>query len=463
MVGSLPEKKLVIDSKRNVWLFYPTSSGKIAYVFKKNRAEAKTAQLGIDGYIRDIDLLVDENDTIHVTALNSGQKIFYLRHEADKWMSHVLYSFAGKQAAVSKLKIVKQKASLHLFYLYSERGGSCALFHHHWTGNGWKGYKVFDMPKEAGKICYDADVAGDGSLHVIAAEQKGLYLWEFNNGLWNEKASGKNEEWEGVESITLQGDLVLFRNYRGAYFLSGVQRLGSMQPEEIVTGEHVEQGPVVVNRKNTLYAAWTQGNSLGYRTSYDGGLSWGRVKYYHHALDERLEVYGFSNNYSLLVDAKRMIATRPPELHIPFLHRSSERIKLPVEAYDEAEKGSPKSISEAGPVPGKPSNNTEVRHNGNTIKEGNLKQNDTQADPDSGKDERFSEKSAARIERIEAGLDALEKRLEGEVLEKLQRLGEEIRGLKKILENTNRKLETTEPEAGSIITQDLINRCQKKK
>lgn len=463
MVDSLPEKKLVIDSKRNVWLFYPTSSDTIAYVFKKNRADAKTAQLGIEGCVRDIDLLVDEKDTIHVTALNSEQKIFYLRHEADKWMSHVLYSFAGKQAAVSKLKIVKQKSGLHLFYLYSEGGGNCALFHHHWTGNGWKGYKVLDMPKEAGRICYDADVAGDGSLHVIAAAQKGLYLWEFNNGLWNEKASRKKDEWEDVESITLQGDLVLFKNYRGAYFLSGVQRLGSMQPEEIVTGEHVEQGPVVINRKNTLYAAWAQGNSLVYRTSYDGGLSWGRVKYYHHALDERLEVYGFSNNYSLLVEAKRMIATRPPELHIPFLHRSSERIKLPVEAYYEAEKGSPKSIGAAGPVPGKPSNNTEVRQNGNPIKERDLKQKDTQADPDGGKDKRFSEKSAARMERIEAGLDVLEKRLEGEVLEKIRRLDEEISRLKKVLENASRKSETTEPAGGSIITQDLINRCLKKK
>lgn len=464
MVGGLPEKKLVIDSKRNVWLFYPTSSGRIAYVFKKYRAEANTAQLGIEGSTRDFDLLVDENDIIHVTALDSEQKIVYLRYESDKWMGHVLYSFAGKQTVISKLKIEKQKSDLHLLYLYSEKGGNCALFHHHWTGNEWKGYKVFDMPKAASEICYDAEVTGDGLLHVIAAAQKGLYLWEFYNGLWSEKTSSKQDEWEKVESITLQGDCVLFKNYRGAYFLSTVKRLDRMQPEEIVAGEHVEQGPVVVNRKNTLYAAWTQGNSLGYRTSYDGGLSWGRVKYYHHARDERLEVYGFSNNYSLLVRAKRMIATLPPELHIPFLHRSSERIKLRVEAFDEkTEEDLKKSSESAGPVPGSQLDNTKAWHHGIMHQNGDAKQKDTETDPDSIKDERFAEKSAARIERIEAGLDALEKRLEGEVLEKLQRLGEEIRGLKKILENTNRKLETTEPEAGSIITQDLINRCQKKK
>lgn len=450
------EKKLVIDSKRNLWVFYPTSSYRTAYILRRYKGEAEVAQLDMKGFTREIDIIVDERDNIHIVALSSEQKVVYIRYDTKKWITNTLYSFAGKSIEIYGLKIVKERSNLHLLYVYSERGGGCALFHHHWTGNEWRGYKVFDVPVQTGKICYDADAAQSNRLCVVAALQKSLRLWEFDGSQWRQKNNERKDEWENIEHITFQEDYVLIKNYRGVFFLNEAQSLDRAQAGEIVAAEHVENGPVIISRKNTLYAAWIEGGSLGYRTSYDGGSSWGRVKYYHHAQGEKLEVYGFSNTYSLLVKAKRIIATQPPELHIPFLHRSTERIKLPEDAFVETEKNPYDSSGESGHAPG-------VSQSGGEYPDG-------PGTPADSKDNeppcRIPDETAVQVERIGSALRVLEYKIEEDVLKRLEKMAAELAQLKERIEstagNTAGNNGTPELPGGNIITQNMINRRSKK-
>ena len=55
MVGNVLEKKIVIDSKRNIWLFYPGVSGKTGYIMKNSRGESVTGQLIMDEIVTEYD------------------------------------------------------------------------------------------------------------------------------------------------------------------------------------------------------------------------------------------------------------------------------------------------------------------------------------------------------------------------------------------------------------------------
>lgn len=446
------EKKLLIDSKRNVWVFFSTPSNKTAYIVKGFQGDTQVVQLDELGFVKEMDLIMDRNDNIHAIALDSDQRVVYLKYNFNRWITHTLYSFPGKTIGISNLKIVKEKSNLHLLYVYSEKGGGCALFHHHWSGNRWKGYKVFDVPGGEGEMCYDAEAAVEGGLRVVAAARKSLVLWEFDGSQWAQKGKNERDEWENIGYITLQQGGILYKNYRGVYYQDDIHKMERARPKDIIASEHVEREPVVINRKNTLYVTWIEGDNMGYRASYDRGSSWGRVKYYHNVRGQKLEIYSFADNYSLLVKAKRVIATRLPELHIPFLHRSTESIKLPREAFVKVQKDDTNSG-----VPADISNNLprQQNNNGSDGESEINKHNETIT--------KLQERIATRMDRMEAALQRLEQRLELEVLEGIRKLDSEVSQLKKDIENSGRDKEKPEHPTGSLINQDLINAYLRKR
>lgn len=492
MVRAVDEKKLVIDSKRNVWLFYTMSDGKIGYIVKKNRGQPITGQLEAIGSIEEFDIIVDDRDNIHIVALSSEQKVVYLRHDTKDWLIHNLYGFSGKSINISALKIIKDGAHLHLLYVYSADGGSSALFHHQWTGNEWKGHRVFDMPGRAVSMCFDANVDRKNQLCIAATAGKTFYLWEFDGSRWMQAVRKDGGVWEHTQSITFQEDYILIQNGRGVFFAKKVWEIDKAQPEEIIQGKHVEKGPVIINRKNTLYVAWTEGGSLGYRTSYDGGASWGRVKYYHHVRGETLEVYGFSNTYSLLISAKRVIATSPPELHIPFLHRSVERIRLPEDVFREEDKrlqscsqdslritdtpegsgeyGQSTSVPETGPDYRYRSDEPQSSRDQSSVSStGSEEISDSAGEgkPGSGQYNESSPGSAvgipAEIEKVRSEFTTLEQRIQASVSERLEKLESEVARLKEKLNSTGAKNRIPEPPGGNVISQDMINKYLRKR
>ncbi|MGI6703043.1 MAG: hypothetical protein ACOX42_03285 [Clostridia bacterium] len=501
------EKKLVIDSKRNVWLFYPMVSGKTGYVVKRGRGESAPGQPLTDETVTEYDIMVDERDNIHIVALTAGQRVVYICHDSRGWTKQTLYSFAGKTISIYGLKVMKDAVGLHLFYVYSEKGGGCALFHHQWTGGEWRGYRVFDVPGKEGRICYDCDMGRDNRLCIAAVEGKNLSLWDFDGANWTMSVARDSSAWENALYLECREGSIMIRNGAGVYFIRKARDKADVSPQEIIEGRHVDEGPVLINRRNTLYIAWTEGGSLGYRTSYDGGGSWGRVKYYHHAQGKQLEVYGFASTHSLLIDAKRVIATVPPEIHIPFLHRSVERIRMAEVSPGEPEERNADPHQDNGSF----ETSGEMHYEKSPVEDrdkyfgggqegtgGNAAmtkahetdqsgygamayQNDgySQAekvldgppyDDDKkqgsplreGEGEGYCAVGKDQLERLKVDLNALRQRMEEDIIERLDRLDSEVANLKGKLIGSQRE-GTSPPMTGSIITQDMINRYFRKK
>lgn len=481
MVDAALEKKLVIDSRRNVWVFYCDTSGKVCCSVKRSRGEMAAEQLNLNETVEEYDIMMDERDNIHLVALASGQRIVYVRRVAQEWERYVLYSFAGEPVSLSNLKAVSAAGSLHLFYVLTENRGGSALFHHQWTGNQWKGYRVFDIPAAAGRVCYDVDTSGGKGLRIAAIEGQVLSLWEFDGADWRQSVSKKSGVWEKTENLLIMQNRILAKTGRGVFFVKKADDLDKLQPEEIVEGRHVDEGPVLVDRRNTLYIAWGKGGTLGYRASYDGGASWGRVKYYHHVREDRLEVYGFSNNYSLLVNAKKLIATSPPEIHIPFLHRSVERIRFPQDLFNETPgEGIISGEGYQRNSGGEHIDDTDKPVSGSDGAGGNNRERVPERDPrDDGKvpcdagetNCPFSqvqakaglfEETREEIERVWAEIERMKQGMETDIRERLDRLEAEIAQLKDRQKNAG-KDEAPLPGRGSVITQDMINRYLRKK
>ena len=492
MVDTALEKKIVIDSRRNVWLFYHDASGRIGCTVRRSRGEPAAEQLGLSETVSEYDIIIDERDNIHLAAITSEQRIAYMRHDTKDWAKHILYSFNGKPVFISNLKAISAAGSLHLFYVYSEKGGCSALFHHQWTGNEWKGYRIFDISTVPGKICYDADTGIGKGLRVAAVDRGTLSHWEFDGVKWMQSAKNDSGTWDKTENVLIRQDCILVKTTRGALFVRKAGGLDRLLPEEIIESRHVDQGPVLIERRNALYIAWGKEGSLGYRASYDRGASWGRVKYYHHVHGEKLEVYGFSNNYSLLINARRIIATSPPVIHIPFLHRSMERIEFPQEVFSETlsesrgldeeyrqqsggcpygtgktaafnkeSDGHKPEMSKQGTSArgeqGTPAMREQSGDNAGATGEG-MACRFRQPETDNG----LLEKTEAEIKRIWAEIEKLKQGMDADIRKRLDKLEAEVEELKNRPKNAGRR-GTPFPTDGSVITQDMINRYMKKK
>ncbi|HQD42357.1 MAG TPA: hypothetical protein PLE53_07010, partial [Bacillota bacterium] len=120
MINAALEKKLVIDSRRNVWVFYSDPSGKVCCSVKRSRGETAAEHLNLNETVEEYDIMMDERDNIHLVALTSGQRIVYMRRGEQEWERYVLYSFAGEPVSLSNLKTISAAGSLHLFYVYAE-------------------------------------------------------------------------------------------------------------------------------------------------------------------------------------------------------------------------------------------------------------------------------------------------------------------------------------------------------
>jgi hypothetical protein len=481
MVDAALEKKLVIDSRRNVWVFYSDPSGKICCSVKRSRGETAAEQLNMNETVEEYDIMMDERDNIHLVALTSGQRIVYVRRGEQEWERYVLYSFAGEPVSLSNLKTISAAGGLHLFYVFAENRGGSALFHHQWTGNQWKGYRVFDIPAAAGRVCYDADTSGGEELRIAATEGQALSLWKFDGANWMQSVGNKSSVWEKTENLLMQKGRILAKTGMGVFFVQKADDLDKLQPEEIIESRHVDEGPVLVDRRNALYIAWGKGGSLGYRASYDGGASWGRVKYYHHVREDKLEVYGFSNSYSLLVNAKKLIATSPPEIHIPFLHRSVERIRFPHGLfYETPGEGQIPGGEYRGNIGGEHINGTDKPLSsgdgaggsrpagvGEGVSDRDLRDDGkapcetgdcSQAQAKAG----LSEETKAEIERVRAEIERIKQEIETDIRERLNRLETEIAKLKDRQKDAGQGGAPL-PGRGSVITQDMINRYLGKK
>ncbi len=445
MIEGVYEKKIVIDSKRNAWLFYPLASGRTGYVVSRSRGASEAGHLIMDETVTEYDIIIDDRDDIHVVALTAGQRVVYSRHDFKGWVRYTLYDFAGKPVSISNLKIMKASGGLHLFYVYSEKGGGCALFHHQWTGTEWVGYRVFDMPDRVKDICYDRDIGKNNGLKIAAINNGTLLLWDFDGTQWTLSATKDNSTWEKTMYMEFREGSIMLRNDEGVFFVRDVRRIDVMHPQLIIEAGHIEEGPVLISRRNTLYIAWVEAGSLGYRASYDGGDSWGQVKYYHHTRGRELEIYGFDGTYSLLLNAKKLIATSPPDIHIPFLHRSVERIKLAIPpAADGVENG----------------HGSKARHGYTTAEGGESgigNYDDAYEKDNNGGEAPLTkgygvEELKAEIEAMKQGVKDRFDTLESQITE----LRKEIKGLSK---------PGTQPGilSGSVITQDMINRYMRRR
>ena len=482
MVDAALEKKLVIDSRRNVWVFYRDNFGKVCCSVKRSHGETAAEQLNLNETVEEYDIMLDERDNIHLVVLTSGQGIVYMRRGAQEWERYVLYSFEGEPVSLSNLKAVSAAGNLHLFYMYTENRGGSALFHHQWTGNQWKGYRVFDIPAAAGKVCYDVDTRGSKGLRIAAIVGQVLSLWEFDGAGWMQSVRNKSGVWEKTENLLIMQDRILAKTGRGVFFVKKADDLDKLQPEEIIESRHVDEGPVLVDRRNTLYIAWGKAGSLGYRASYDDGASWGRVKYYHYVREDRLEVYGFCNNYSLLVNAKKLIATSPPEIHIPFLHRSVERIRFPQDLFN--------GTTGEGLIPGSECRQSNGGGNVNGADKpasggdgagrnrplGCDRERAAEWRPgDDGKVPHEAEECSkvqakavlpeeikTEVERVWAEIERMRQGMETDIRERLDRMEAEIAKLKDRQKNAGTGGALL-PGRGSVITQDMINRYHRKK
>ncbi len=448
MLENAYEKKIIMDSKKNTWLFYPTPSGKTGYIVNRTRGERETGHLIMDETVIEYDIIIDERDDIHVVALTAGQKVIYSRYDFKGWVKYTLYNFAGKPVNISNLQVMKSSSGLHLFYMYSEEGGGCALFHHQWTGSEWIGYRVFDEPGKNKYICYDADAEGDNRLRIAAIKGKTLLLWDFDGIGWTLSTTKDNSTWEKTTYMEFRGNSVMLRNDEGVFFVRDVNQIDVAHPRLVIEDRHVEEGPVLVSRRNTIYIAWIEAGSLGYRTSYDEGNNWGQVKYYHHTRGKELEIYGFDSTYSLLLNAKRLIATSAPDIHIPFLHRSVERIKLAMTLPECGKGKSYRPRQHTCPMDGE---------NGVPAQE----YDETHGSEIYGRDNGGKSQPTKNyeIEELKAEIDDIKQGTK----DRLDRLDAQITELRKKLEVLERVNREPKISTGSVITQDMINKYMRRR
>lgn len=332
-----PSNRLIIDSSGNIALFYLDNGGQIKYIIWQRKgytAESRTCPAEM---VQEFYLDIDADDNIHMVAITPSKKVLYLRYYHDKWAKHVLYDFSTTAGtSISNVKIISYKDDLHLFYVISVPNGDMALFHHQWSSNQWKGYRVLDS-RANHQLLYDINVSSR-YLYLTLYDGKDISVWQFSGDSWS-KTGNINTRQRPFNTLILQEDYALLGDSQGVFIIKGLYDSTSSKSITIVEDARIDKGPVIINRRKTLYAAWLSDGEVYYRTSYDGGTSWGRVKKYPYISAEKVEEYHFANNYSPLIKAKKVFATDLANLHIPFVHKPGERIKLLQEEHTGKNKG----------------------------------------------------------------------------------------------------------------------------
>ncbi len=323
------DKSIIMDGDRNFRVFYVDAGKTIRYFTygERNPAGERAVELG-EG-IQEFDADIDNKGDIHLVIISSNKNIFYCRFNGTEWSKHLLYSFSRTDSRVADPKLISIGDQLHFLYLISAPGGGGAIFHHHWSGTEWKGYKVVDLPDTSAGTEYDVSCSfADGGLNLAVYQGDQLSVWRFVPGKWKKISDNFCERVSGDAEVVFLGDCLVAKDEQGICFARDLQRHGEDMFFNIVNSNSITKGPVIVKRNKTLHIAWVVENRLYYRTSYDHGGSWGRVKVYPHIQGKDLELYKFSCSFKAHSGVKRVLGTKMPQLHIPFIHRPAEQIRL---------------------------------------------------------------------------------------------------------------------------------------
>lgn len=328
-------KKIVMDSKNNYWVFHLEPSKKTINVTRSDNNRIYEDEISFEESVKAFDLDIDNKNNIYLVAISADKNIIYCRYDHEEWVKNLLYSFPKSNAVISRLKIISLGNELHLLYILSVPGSSSVLFHHHWSEKEWNGYKVADIPGSSKEIKYDINSSDqfDG-LNLVLYKEGNLCLWKFSAGQWEKKIDNLCEKISCVKTVVLLGDQMVVEDEQGIYFAKNIYVGAKDVFINIVNSDSIAYGPVIVNRKKTLHIAWVVENRLYFRTSYDNGESWGRVRVYNHLLGRELEFYKFTSSYQTFSKVKRVVGTKMPQLHIPFIHRTMEQIRFPEKASE---------------------------------------------------------------------------------------------------------------------------------
>jgi hypothetical protein len=451
-------KSIVVDSRGNLWVYSLGASGQIYYMVKHGRDEVIGNYLDVGGRVKEFFLDIDAGDNIHLIALTYEKEVVYMRYNLIEWSKHVLYRLSGTSNSISNLRLVSWEEELHLLYILSDPAGNSALFHHLWDGKGWKGFRVKDVLQDEQITAYDVS-CGAGNIVYLTLSLKGsLVLWKFADGQWEKHAELNGEGFCGINDIVVQEDYLIFRNAEGVYFVMDINGPCENEPVEITLGRMVDKGPIIVNRKKTLHIAWAEDGQLKYRSSYDGGASWSRVKTYGNIQEEVMDMYTFVNNYSSLVKTKRVIATKPTQLHIPFIHRPMERVRFPQDSLKEAVSAGKSKDSKVQGFSSEVSRSF-VKGEGTessrpTPEDNKVAQNDTRIDELM----EFKEDIKQEINELREGLIELRRVVDKGIVDKMDVLMSEIEDVKKKVECMSTDNKIAVKSMGNVITQEMINR-----
>jgi hypothetical protein len=471
------QKNIVFDSKGNHWVFFGGSDGYIHYVVKRGRDDYVNSRLETDkpvsGFHSDIDL----NDCIHMIALLTDNTVVYLKYDNDGWNRYILYKFAEASNHIRCPMIMSGNDGLHLFYILGDNAGNSAIFHHVWEKKKWRGYKIFDVQKGEEIFCYDIFADPQGAIYLVTGTSQAVRVWCFTNDRWIKKAETAGQVFSNTSGIVLQEGCVCIRSDEGLFYSEDINRLDTEPPIEIVRSGRIKENPVIINRKKNLSIAWVEDEKLWYRTSYDGGNSWSRVKLYS-VQHGPLERYHLINNFTTLFKAKYVIATRPPEIHIPLVHKAMERIRFP-EEYFAVDTANQKDIVNKGgleqrdidrTLPADKSQPTEKSDKTHCDTECRLEERNppdgvsaVTGDEIEQKLNRMWQDIQQELVRIKSDMTELRNMLETDIIRRVDSLATEIEGLTKKKEKPADGGRPMNETMGSIISHEMISRYLKRR
>ncbi|MBA1333661.1 MAG: hypothetical protein HPY66_0054 [Firmicutes bacterium] len=439
------DKYIAVDSRGNIWIFSINTAGYLNYMVKRGKDEAIGNTLDLGKRVKEFSMDMDSRDNINLIALTYDNEVVYMRYNLVEWNKQILYKFSGTSNIISSPYLVSGDETIHLLYSLSDSNGNSALFHHRWDGKRWTGFKVNTFAKGANLLCVDMYLGAGGAVHLAYSDGDSVELWRFDNDNWVKMAVGKGDGYTKVTDMVLQENYMMVMNGSSAYFVKDVERLNDNGAVEIVTGMGFKKGPIIVNRKKTLHVAWADDGKVKYCSSYDGGSSWSRGKLYNNMQESDFEVYGFINKYTPLVKAKRVVATNPAELHIPFLHRPMERVRFSREIMQ----NSPPPVNSEMPDP------VQARSPYETDRV-------TQAAVNEDAVNMLREAILEEIRNTKSDLEQYSRQLNKGLEERVKRLEEEIENVKSKLQGMKPGSRVLVKPAGNVITQEMINECLKR-
>jgi hypothetical protein len=329
---TINKKNIVLNSMGNQWIFFIKPDGYIHYVVRKGRDDYFNDRLETDRPVTGFHVDVDQADNIHIIAILTDNTVVYLKYDNDGWNRHMLYKFSETSSHVRCPMIISGTDGLHLFYILSDNAGNAAIFHHVWEKKKWKGYKVFDVRNGEDILGYDIYFNHQGELYLASGTSQAIRIWLFTKDRWINRIESSAQVFSNTSGIILQEGCLCVKSSEGVFYAADINMLGKELPMEIIRSRKIEEDPVMISRKKNMSIAWVEEGKLWYRTSYDGGYSWSRVKLYNMQHGP-LERYYMVNNLTSIFNAKYVIATSPPDIHIPLVHKAMERIRFPEECF----------------------------------------------------------------------------------------------------------------------------------